>query len=110
MKAEYDFSKGERGKFYHPDAVFSFPVYLEPDVSDFMSQLADEKDVDIQELVNEGLGSILSWFRVYSNGVEQDCVTALFMSLSRQVIQSVSVRKFSASQSAAVSFSFSYLC
>ncbi len=30
MKAEYDFSKGERGKFYHPDAVFSFPIYLEP--------------------------------------------------------------------------------
>ena len=55
MKAEYDFSKGERGKFYHPDAGFSFPVYLEPDVSDFMSQLADEKDVDIQELVNEWL-------------------------------------------------------
>lgn len=55
MKAEYDFSKGERGKFYHPNAVFSFPVYLEPDVSDFMSQLADEKDVDIQELVNEWL-------------------------------------------------------
>jgi hypothetical protein len=55
VKAEYDFSKGERGKFYHPDAVFSFPVYLEPDVSDFMSQLADEKDVDIQELVNEWL-------------------------------------------------------
>jgi hypothetical protein len=55
MRAEYDFSKGERGKFYHPDAVFSFPVYLEPDVSDFMSRLADEKDVDIQELVNEWL-------------------------------------------------------
>ena len=55
MKAEYDFSKGKRGKFYHPDAVFSFPVYLEPDVSDFMGQLADEKDVDIQELVNQWL-------------------------------------------------------
>jgi hypothetical protein len=55
MKAEYDFSKGERGKFYHPDAAFSFPVYLEPDVSDFMNQLADESDVDIQELVNQWL-------------------------------------------------------
>ena len=55
MKAEYDFSKGERGKFYHPEAVFSFPVYLESDVSDFMSQLADEQDVDIQELVNKWL-------------------------------------------------------
>ena len=55
MKAEYDFSKGERGKFYDPDAVFNFPIYLEPDVSDFMSQLADQKEVDIQELVNEWL-------------------------------------------------------
>ncbi|MDY6990972.1 MAG: hypothetical protein SWQ30_23260 [Thermodesulfobacteriota bacterium] len=35
MKAEYDFSKGTRGKFYHPNAVFGFPVYLEPDVDDF---------------------------------------------------------------------------
>jgi len=55
MKAEYDFSKGERGKFYSPDAVFSFPVYLEPDVNDFMSRLADEKEIDVQELVNEWL-------------------------------------------------------
>ena len=55
MKAEYDFSKGERGKFYSPNAVFSFPVYLEPDVDDFMSALADEKDVNVQELVNEWL-------------------------------------------------------
>ena len=55
MKAEYDFSKAERGKFYNPDAEFSFPVYLEPDVNDFMSKLADEKDINVQELVNEWL-------------------------------------------------------
>jgi len=55
MKAEYDFSKGARGKFYHPDAVFSFPVYLEPDVNDFMSKLAEKQDIDIQNLVNEWL-------------------------------------------------------
>ena len=55
MKSEYDFSKGERGKFYDPDAVFSFPVYLEPDVNDFMNQLADEREIDIQDLVNEWL-------------------------------------------------------
>jgi hypothetical protein len=55
MKAEYDFSKGEHGKFYTPDAKFSFPVYLEPDVDDFMSQLADEQEIDLQELVNEWL-------------------------------------------------------
>lgn len=60
MKAEYDFSKGTRGKFYHPDTVFSFPVYLEPDVNDFMSKLAEEQGIDIQKLVNE-------WLRVNIN-------------------------------------------
>lgn len=55
MKTEYDFSKGERGKFYHPDATFSFPIYLEPDVNDFMSHIAAEKQIELQELVNEWL-------------------------------------------------------
>jgi len=55
MKAEYDFSKAEQGKFYHPDAVFSFPIYLEPDVNEFLSKLAEQKQVDIQDLVNEWL-------------------------------------------------------
>ena len=40
MKAEYDFSQAERGKFYHPNAEFSYPVYLEPDVSAFLDRLA----------------------------------------------------------------------
>ncbi|MBM3133709.1 MAG: hypothetical protein FJZ89_00130 [Chloroflexi bacterium] len=53
MRTPYDFSHAERGKFYHPDTVFSFPVYLEPDVDDFMSRLADEKGLDIQRLVND---------------------------------------------------------
>jgi len=55
MKAEYNFSNGERGKFYHPDAVFSFPIYLESDVNDFMNQLANENGVEVQMLVNEWL-------------------------------------------------------
>ena len=55
MKAEYDFSKGTRGKFYNPEAVFTFPVYLEPDVDAFMSKLAEEKDMDVQQLVNDWL-------------------------------------------------------
>lgn len=55
MKEEYDFSKGERGKFHYPDADFSLPVYLEQDVGDFISKLAAEKNADVQELVNEWL-------------------------------------------------------
>ena len=57
MKAEYDFSKGERGKFYQPKAVFSLPIYLEKDVDEFMRKLADEKGKDVDELVNEWLRS-----------------------------------------------------
>lgn len=57
MKSEYDFSKGERGKFYHPDAIFSFPIYLEPDVNDYLNRIAEEKKLDLQALVNELLRS-----------------------------------------------------
>jgi hypothetical protein len=35
MKKEYDFSKGERGKFYRPDIQLRLPVYLEPDLRKF---------------------------------------------------------------------------
>lgn len=55
MKSEYDFTKGERGKFYDPDAVFNIPIYLEPDVDEFMHHLAVEKGIDLQELVNSWL-------------------------------------------------------
>jgi hypothetical protein len=55
MKAEYDFSKAEQGKFYRRNAVFHFPVYLEPDVNEFVTELAEKKQIDVQELVNEWL-------------------------------------------------------
>ena len=55
MKAECDFSEAERDKFYSPEAKFSFPVYPEPDVDEFISKLADEQDIEVQELVNEWL-------------------------------------------------------
>ena len=55
MKDEYDFSKAERGKFFHPEATFHFPVYLEADVDDFLTKLADEKGMAVEALVNEWL-------------------------------------------------------
>lgn len=55
MKEIYDFSKGERGKFYFSDATFVFPVYLESDVEEFMTQLAEKKQIDVQTLINEWL-------------------------------------------------------
>lgn len=55
MKSEYDFSQGEKGKFYHPDANFHYPIYLEPDVNEFLTQLANEQKIEVQVLVNEWL-------------------------------------------------------
>lgn len=55
MKKEYDFSKGERGKFYHPDAQLNLPIYLEPEVAEFIRKYAKEKNVDTETLVNKWL-------------------------------------------------------
>lgn len=55
MKEEYDFSKGERGKFYDPNAEFEIPVYLEHDVMAYLSSRADAKGLEIEELVNDML-------------------------------------------------------
>ncbi len=52
MKKEYDFSKGERGKFYQEDAKFNIPIYLEPEVELFILKLAKEKDKNMSEIVN----------------------------------------------------------
>lgn len=54
----------ERGKFYRADAEFHLPVYLEPDVNDFPTKLAEQKKGAADELVNEvlraGIDSIQS--------------------------------------------------
>jgi hypothetical protein len=53
MKKEYDFSKGERGKFYQPNIKLNLPVYLESDVAQFVQKYAKKKNVDRQTVVNE---------------------------------------------------------
>ena len=55
MKARYDFSKAEKGKFYRPNVIFRFPIYLDSDVEASISRIATEHDGDIQKLVNEWL-------------------------------------------------------
>ncbi len=52
MKAEYDFSKGVRGKFYYPNVELNLPIYLEPEIAEFVQKLATEKDVDRSRIVN----------------------------------------------------------
>ncbi len=55
MKENYDFSKGERGKFYHPDAEFSLPIYLEPTVFEFIRNIAAKRNTSLSDLVNTWL-------------------------------------------------------
>jgi hypothetical protein len=52
MKQNYDFSKGERGKFYRSDAVYHIPIYLDTDVEEAMQVLAERTGQDISVLVN----------------------------------------------------------
>jgi hypothetical protein len=53
MRPQYDFSGGERGKFYHPQAEISLPVHLEPDVSAFLLKVASAQGIEVETLVNE---------------------------------------------------------
>lgn len=53
MKQRYDFSEGERGKFYKPNAVFRLPVYLDEKVERYLAAKAEAKGVELSELVNE---------------------------------------------------------
>ncbi|HXU30132.1 MAG TPA: hypothetical protein VN851_06100 [Thermoanaerobaculia bacterium] len=53
MKDEYDFSQGERGKFFSPDAGFSVPIYLDPDVIGYLSERAEAKGIEVEQLIND---------------------------------------------------------
>lgn len=53
MKKEYDFSKGVRGKFHNPDGDFNLPIYLEPEIAEFVQKLSLEKKVDRSQIVNK---------------------------------------------------------
>jgi hypothetical protein len=53
MRKEYDFSKGERGKFYRPDMKLNIPIYLDEEVSAFVDKIASKKRLDRSSVVNE---------------------------------------------------------
>ena len=52
MKEQYDFSKGERGKFYRKNVKLNLPIYLDDDVLQFVEGVAKKKKMDIQTVVN----------------------------------------------------------
>ena len=52
MKPEYDFSKGERGKFFRPDVELRLPIYLDSEVQQYLAKPAAEKGIPLGEMVN----------------------------------------------------------
>jgi hypothetical protein len=52
MKKEYDFSRGERGKFFRPRAELNIPVYLEPKVAEAVREHARKRRMNVGALVN----------------------------------------------------------
>ena len=57
MREEYDFCKGERGKFFRPEMKLNIPIYLDDEVSAFVEKIALKKGVDRSSVVNELLKS-----------------------------------------------------
>jgi hypothetical protein len=53
VKDHYDFSVAERGKFYRADTEIHFPVFLAPDVNEFLTKLAEQKKIAVDDLGNE---------------------------------------------------------
>jgi len=53
MKKQYDFSKGERGKFFRPDTELKIPVYLDAENLSFVERIAQKKNKNISTVVNE---------------------------------------------------------
>lgn len=53
MQNEYDFSNAQRGKFFRKDATLDLPIYLDPQVRDYLAARAKAKGIEINQLVNE---------------------------------------------------------
>jgi hypothetical protein len=53
MKKEYNFSKGERGKFFKENLIINYPVYLEPNNLKFIQAISDKSNSDISKIVND---------------------------------------------------------
>jgi hypothetical protein len=47
MNNEYNFSKGERGRFYSAEAEQNVPVYLDDDVREFVEGIAERKHSEV---------------------------------------------------------------
>ncbi len=52
MKKHYDFSKGEKGKFYIPEDEIKLPIYLDQTNQKYYLDLAANKNISLSKLIN----------------------------------------------------------
>ena len=50
---EYDFSNGERGKFYKPNLKLNLPIYLDDVAFEFVNNVAKSKKKEVSFVVNQ---------------------------------------------------------
>ena len=53
MKSEYDFTDGERGKFFSKEAEFNLPIYLNKTNFAFIQRIAKRRKEDVSTIVNK---------------------------------------------------------
>ena len=53
MNKEYDFPKGERGKFFKPDVKLNMPIYLDSVAYSFVEKIAEKKQEEVSTIVNK---------------------------------------------------------
>ena len=64
MRKQYDFSSAERGKFCRAEAKLNLPVYLDDEVREFVTQIAEQKRTDVNQVVNDLLRSDMALVKV----------------------------------------------
>lgn len=53
MKAHYDFSKAERGRFYRKGALVRLPIYLDGQLQRRLERIAQKKGRDLGDVVSD---------------------------------------------------------
>jgi hypothetical protein len=67
MKNEYDFSNGERERFYRLNAKLHLLVYLEPQIEARLASAARKRGEDLGSLVNRLLKRRSNWPKRYAD-------------------------------------------
>jgi len=60
MKKEYDFSKGERGKFFKPNVELNLPIYLNKTTMETLLKFSKEKGVEVEDIITDWIKKDIS--------------------------------------------------